>query len=171
MDSWGYVSCNNGNCSVSIWSAHWWNWIMDTSDEDRLKAESVRRIRHLNRLATWAQQDPTGPLCAKGVQAWVLSELRAALGADYQPTEWSPSVQLPPVILKSDEDGLRAELVQKTHELKQVRNELSGKTGELERLKEVCKLISESSVAVFDNPFSDDYLVAMGLIHKLRGML
>lgn len=56
-------------------------------------AEEVRRIKHLNRLGSWAQQDPTGPLNtehAQNVRDWVLAELKAALGSKYEPTEWQP---------------------------------------------------------------------------------
>lgn len=54
---------------------------------DNIKAEDVRRIRHINRVATWAQQDPTGPLNThQGMQVreWVLNELKAALGSEYE---------------------------------------------------------------------------------------
>lgn len=56
-----------------------------------VKTEEVRRIRHLNRLATWAQQDPTGPWHAGRIQEWVLNEIKAALGAVCDPTAWQPS--------------------------------------------------------------------------------
>lgn len=58
-----------------------------------LEAENIRRIRHLNRLATWAQQDPTGPLPewrGAQVQSWVLNEIRAALGSNPAPQPWTP---------------------------------------------------------------------------------
>ena len=55
------------------------------------EAENVRRIRHLNRLGTWAQQDATGPLIAGQIQEWVLNELKAALGSEYKPTDWQPT--------------------------------------------------------------------------------
>ena len=55
-----------------------------------IQQEEVRRIRHLNRLGTWAQQDPTGPIVRDQIQAWVLAELKAALGSAYEPTSWQP---------------------------------------------------------------------------------
>lgn len=51
-----------------------------------------RATLHLNRLATWAQQDPTGPTCAKDVQQWVLNEIRLALGQSVEPTPYVPIV-------------------------------------------------------------------------------
>ena len=57
---------------------------------NNIQQEEVRRIKHLNRLATWAQQDPTGPIVASQIQEWVLNELGAALGAHYKPTSWRP---------------------------------------------------------------------------------
>jgi len=59
-----------------------------------LETENVRRIRHLNRLASWAQQDPTGPLPSwKGmeVRGWVLNEIRGALGQKQEPQSWKPT--------------------------------------------------------------------------------
>lgn len=59
----------------------------------RLEAEDIRRIRHLNRLATWAQQDPTGPLphwAGCRVQSWVLNEIRCALGGQSEPQAFEP---------------------------------------------------------------------------------
>lgn len=53
------------------------------NDLGKSREEKLNAIRHLNRLATWAQQDPTGPLStgdAGNVQAWVLNEIRQALG-------------------------------------------------------------------------------------------
>lgn len=57
---------------------------------EKIKTEEVRRIRHLNRLGTWAQQDPTGPLVAGNIQQFVLRELEAALGSEYKPSAWQP---------------------------------------------------------------------------------
>jgi hypothetical protein len=61
---------------------------------NELEREEVRRIKHLNRLGTWAQQDPTGPLRtseAWNVKDWVLNELKAALGSEWKQQEWEPS--------------------------------------------------------------------------------
>ena len=64
-----------------------------------------RATLHLNRLATWAQQDPTGPTCAKGVQRWVLNEIRLALGQRGEPTPYVPLVfrQTPDAVLEAAE--------------------------------------------------------------------
>lgn len=59
-----------------------------------IQQEEVRRIRHLNRLGTWAQQDPTGPIVRDQIQAWVLAELKAALGSAYEPTSWQPETAM-----------------------------------------------------------------------------
>ncbi len=59
-----------------------------------IKQEEVRRIKHLNRLGSWAQQDPTGPLnteASRNVKEWVLNELKAALGSEWKQQEWEPS--------------------------------------------------------------------------------
>jgi len=56
----------------------------------RLVSEEIQRIQHLNRLATWAQQDPTGPWHKEAIQAWVLNEIRAALGQENKPVGWQP---------------------------------------------------------------------------------
>lgn len=74
---------------------------------ERLKEEDVRRIRHLNRLGSWAQQDPTGPLpswMGSAVQQWVLEELKAALGTEYRATSWQPSY----LELRDERDRLAA---------------------------------------------------------------
>lgn len=64
------------------------------AEVEKLKQEDVRRIQHLNRLGSWAQQDPTGPLpdwMGRAIQQWVLEELKAALGTEYKATSWQPS--------------------------------------------------------------------------------
>lgn len=61
-------------------------------ERDEANARLVNSIKHLNRLGSWAQQDPTGPFESAQIQQWVLSELRAALGQDYEPTKWQPSI-------------------------------------------------------------------------------
>lgn len=76
--------------------------------------EEVRRIKHLNRLATWAQQDPTGPMNTEQnshVKEWVLGEIQAALGADLKPSEWQPSYIDLQQRLATAEGWLRDELV------------------------------------------------------------
>lgn len=55
-----------------------------------LEKENIRRIRHLNRLASWAQQDPTGPMIADKVQEWVLEEIKSALGVEANGADWQP---------------------------------------------------------------------------------
>lgn len=59
---------------------------------EEMTKEEVRRISHLNRLATWAQQDPTGPWEKLEIQKWVLSELKSALGQRADETAWQPEV-------------------------------------------------------------------------------
>lgn len=64
------------------------------AETSSLQQEQVRRIKYLNRLGSWAQQDPTGPMNTaenNQVKEWVLAELKAALGSEYEPTEWQPS--------------------------------------------------------------------------------
>ena len=63
------------------------------AEVETLAAQRLLTIRHLNRLATWAQQDPTGPLPSyygMRVQAWVLNEIKQALGGDSEPVEFEP---------------------------------------------------------------------------------
>lgn len=67
-----------------------------------IQQEEVRRIRHLNRLGTWAQQDATGPIIKDQIQAWVLAELKAALGSAYEPTSWQPETAI------AEQDRLQA---------------------------------------------------------------
>lgn len=59
------------------------------SERDELASRNVAAIKHLNRLATWAQQDPTGPHEKHSIQQWVLNEIKSALGT---PTiqQWTP---------------------------------------------------------------------------------
>jgi hypothetical protein len=59
---------------------------------ERLEVENIRRIKHLNRLASWAQQDPSGPWHKKYIQEWVLKEIACALGSPDRPTLWKPGV-------------------------------------------------------------------------------
>lgn len=73
-----------------------------------IKQEEVRRIRHLNRLGTWAQQDPTGPIVRDQIQAWVLTELKAALGSAYEPTSWQPETAIAEQENKELQDRLQA---------------------------------------------------------------
>lgn len=90
------------------------------ADLKKCEEEEIRRIRHLNRLASWAQQDPTGPLpvwMGSRVQEWVLNELKAALGAKVDPTAWQPDY----------------------HELKADRDRLAGENEELRGLLSVAK--------------------------------
>ena len=62
-----------------------------TLELDAIKATEVARIKHVNRLATWASQDPTGPWEKYEIQRWVLNELRACLGQPLDDsTHWQP---------------------------------------------------------------------------------
>ncbi len=55
-----------------------------TENAEKIEQEEVRRIRHLNRLATWAQQDPTQPI-PFGVREWVLGS------KEWEELDWQPS--------------------------------------------------------------------------------
>lgn len=114
----------------------------------QIEQEEVRRIRHLNRLGTWAQQDPTGPLQVHGIQEWVLAELKAALGSAYEPTAWQPET-----------------------------SEHSQKEGELERqgtipAEELRKIVESWKSSLEKNwtrldPLNERFLVALeSLIHR-----
>lgn len=59
-----------------------------------LKQEEIRRIKYLNKLATWAQQDPTGPIAAEGIRAWVLEQIKGAFGQTPEPTCFVPQTEL-----------------------------------------------------------------------------
>lgn len=58
----------------------------------KAEEEEVRRIAYLNRLASWAQQDPTGPWEKYEIQEWVLNEIKGALGSRVDETKWKPSI-------------------------------------------------------------------------------
>lgn len=77
---------------------------------EEAEAREIRRIRPLNRLATWAQQDATQPIPVP-VQEWVLNQIKEALG---QPTEfvgWEPdSVSAVPITSTSSTE----EIIDKT---------------------------------------------------------
>lgn len=56
-----------------------------------LEAQNVERTRHINKVATWASQDVTGPWDKLEIQQWILNELAMALGG--QPmthSAWKP---------------------------------------------------------------------------------
>lgn len=63
------------------------------AENAKLKAEKIASIKHLNRLATWAQQDPTGPWEKFEIQQWVLNEIKAAMGQEVESTTWQPTHQ------------------------------------------------------------------------------
>lgn len=94
-----------------------------------IQQEEARRIRHLNRLGSWAQQDCTGPIIKDQIQAWVLSELRAALGSAYEPTSWQPEV--PGAVgraerAEKENSKLKAQLSQVQSDYKILREALKG---------------------------------------------
>ena len=86
------------NCARSV-SGQGWNNVEAIREEldvlsvalVNIEAEEVRRIKHLNRIATWAQQDPTGPVNAGGVRDWLLNELKAAMGGEWKKLSWQPN--------------------------------------------------------------------------------
>lgn len=59
-------------------------------ERDEARAMQLNAIKHLNRIATWVQQDPTGPWNKLEIQKWVLNEIRAALGQEPLPQLWQP---------------------------------------------------------------------------------
>jgi len=75
------------------------DWLKECKENDaltervrELETEHTRCIRHINRLAMWAQQDPAGPIEAHGIKRFVLSELKAALGGEYEDPGYTPSI-------------------------------------------------------------------------------
>jgi hypothetical protein len=59
-------------------------------ERDEARAIQLNAIKHLNRIATWVQQDPTGPWNKLEIQKWVLNEIRTALGQEPLPQLWQP---------------------------------------------------------------------------------
>ncbi len=69
--------------------------IVDAIESERKRAEGLEQrelqsIKYLNRLATWAQQDPTGPWEKYKIQEWVLNQIKGALGQKIEETDWQP---------------------------------------------------------------------------------
>lgn len=86
------------------------------AENERLKQGEVRRIAYLNRLATWAQQDPTGPWEKLDIQEWVLNQIKGALGQPVKgESRWHPRIVDEIYALKSSNWKLR-EALKKTHD-------------------------------------------------------
>lgn len=69
--------------------------IASAIESERKRAEGLEQrelqsIKYLNRLATWAQQDPTGPWEKYKIQEWVLNQIKGALGQKIEETDWQP---------------------------------------------------------------------------------
>jgi hypothetical protein len=65
--------------------------IRKAQEVDKLKVQQLKGVAALNRLATWAQQDPTGPWNKLEIQKWVLNQIRLALGQEELPELWQPT--------------------------------------------------------------------------------
>lgn len=64
---------------------------VEQAERKRVEAEEINRIRYLNKLATWAQQDPTMPIPAP-VQEWVLEQIKGAFGQTPMEVGWVPDI-------------------------------------------------------------------------------
>lgn len=83
----------------------------DTEELQKLRLEKLASIKHLNRLATWAQQDPTGPWEKLEIQNWVLNEIKGALGQPVEATKWQPAAPVGNAIIDAVDKATRDEAI------------------------------------------------------------
>ena len=93
-----------------------------------LEKLELDRVKHLNRLASWAQQDPTGPRESHQIQSWVLSEIKQALGAQTDITKFEPDY----LTLKQERDALRQQLEEAKKDNQTIKSTLENKRRELQ---------------------------------------